>query len=228
MTEQELSDEQYALDHHTVRTSVADRLRSLMLRNQLQPGERLVQSELAERLGVSRTPVREALQQLATEGLVSLQPYKGAVVARLSLSDLEEMYSVRAALEGYAGYLAAQNITDQELDQLDALLRSMEKALEQRDVSTLMELNFQFNNTIYAASRQPLLHERAAASMRAANRYRRFHFSVEELAEVALAENREMLDALRKRDPEAVEKLTRIQLQRSVSTLREMVESRTE
>jgi DNA-binding GntR family transcriptional regulator len=226
MATQELSDEQYELYHQTMRVSVTDRLRSLILENHLQPGERLIQNELAEKLGVSRTPVREALQELASEGLVRLLPYKGAVVAEISLSDLEELYALRTALEGYSAYLAAQIITDKQLEELETCLCRMDTALEHGDVSTLTDLNFQFNSALFAASGQPLLCDETIRAMRAANRYRRFHFSVERLAAQGVAENRALLVTLRKRDPEAAEKLTRLQMRRSVASLRELVQPR--
>lgn len=207
-----------------MRVFVADHLRSLILSRQLLPGERLVQGELADKLGVSRTPIREALQDLASEGLVAFSSYKGASVAEPSLSDVEEIYAVRTALESYAGFLAAERITEDELEQLEALIHEMEVALEARaDTSELMDLNHRFNSTIYAASRQELLCDQAVRFMHLADMYRRIHFSVEQLAAEALAEHRQLLAALRKGDPEAVEKLTRIQVQRSVSSLREFI-----
>lgn len=222
MMTQQPSDDQYDLDHRTMRMSVTDRLRSLILENHLQPGARLVQSEIADKLGVSRTPVREALQELASEGLVRLLPYRGAVVSEVSLSDLEELYAVRTALEGYSLYLAAQIITDEQLEELETYLHRMQTALEQRDISTLMQLNFQFNSTLFAISDQPLLCEETIKAMRAANRYRRFHFSVERLAAEAISEHWDLLAVLRKRDPEAAERLTRQQMGRSIAALRDL------
>ena len=207
-----------------MRASVADELRSLILRRQLQPGERLRQTELAEQLGVSRTPIREALQDLASEGLVEISPYKGASVSELSLDDLEEVYSVRSALEGYAASLAAQHITEEELQKLESILSEMEDAIEQGELTNLMELNRQFNSTIYASSRQTLLYEQAMKFMDLANLYRRIHFSVDRLAADALAEHRVLLAALRNRDAEEVERLTRKEAKRSVSALRALFE----
>jgi DNA-binding GntR family transcriptional regulator len=208
-----------------MRVSVTDRLRSLILENHLPSGARLVQSEIADKLGVSRTPVREALQELASEGLVRLLPYRGAVVSEVSLADLEELYAVRIALEGYSVNLAAQLITDEQLEELETYLHRMHTALEQGEISTLMELNFQFNSALFAASKQSLLCEAAIKAMRAANRYRRFHFSVERLAAAAIAEHWELLAVLRKRDSEAAERLDRHQAARSIAALRELFQT---
>jgi DNA-binding GntR family transcriptional regulator len=206
-----------------MRVSVTDHLRSLILSRELKPGERLVQSELAERLGVSRTPIREALQKLASEGLVTFSPYKGATVAELSLADVEDIYSVRTALECHAGYLAAQRITAEELEQLETLLCEMEAAFEQGELLHMMELNRQFNSTLFSASQQPRLCELAVKYMHLADLYRRIHFSIERLAADCIVEHRQLLEALRGRDAGAVEALTRQQVARSVSALKDFI-----
>jgi len=208
-----------------MRLSVTDRLRSLILNRQLKPGERLRQDDLAAQLGVSRTPIREALHQLAAEGLVTFSPYRGAYVPKPSMTDLEAIYSVRTALEGYAGYLAAQLITDEEVEHLEAVLHQMEDRSAQGDLLELMELNRQFNTTLFAASRQPRLSDLAAEYMHMADAYRRVHLSVENLATQVVAEHREMLAALRQHDPGRVMSLTRDQLYRSVCVLKEFFDS---
>ena len=124
----EISQDGSQSTHRTAQESVATRLRHLILSRELRPGERLVQSKLAEQLGVSRTPIREALHSLESDGLVKLSPHKGASVADLSISDLENIYNIRIAIEGYGAYLAAQSITDEDLERLKALVRRMRKA----------------------------------------------------------------------------------------------------
>ena len=209
-----------------MRLSVTDRLRSLILSRQLKPGERLLQNELAANLGVSRTPLREALHKLASEGLVSFSPYKGAYVADLSLADLEAIYSIRTALECHAGYLAAQYITGEELEQLETVLLEMQERFDKGQLSRLMELNRRFNTTIFAASRQPRLCDLTVEYMHLADLFRWVHFSVERLAAECIAEHRELLEALRERDAEKVVRLTRAQIQWSVNALKEFFDSK--
>ncbi|MGH2627988.1 MAG: GntR family transcriptional regulator, partial [Anaerolineales bacterium] len=167
---------------HPSEPKVVHRLRHLILSRQLRPGERLVQSDLAEQLGVSRTPIREALHRLASDGLVTIAPHKGATVAKFLLSDLEEIYSVRIALEGYAAYLAAQHITDEDLAKLDRLLEEMEQAFQASDRARLLEVNRKFDTGIYAASRQPRLCELIVKHIELADLYRRLYFSLDNLA----------------------------------------------
>src|SRR3972149_642027 len=118
---------------NTTQESVAHRLRQLIVSRELRPGERIVQSELAEQFGVSRTPIREALHKLASDGLITLSPHKGASVADFSLSELEGIYSIRIAIEGCRAFLAAKRSTAQDLGELAALLNRMKEEFQEGD-----------------------------------------------------------------------------------------------
>jgi len=209
--------------HHSEPPSLAHRLRHLILSHQLRPGERLVQDDLATQFGVSRTPVREALHRLASDGLVTISPRKGATVAKFLLSDLEEIYSVRIALEGYAAYLAAQHVTDGELRKLDQLLAEMEQAFQDGDRARLLDVNRKFDTGIYAASRQPRLCDLIVKHIELADLYRRLYFSLDNLAAHTVAEHREILDALKRRDPEEAEHLSRLALEKTAAGLMEFI-----
>jgi DNA-binding GntR family transcriptional regulator len=204
---------------------VVDRLRALILSRHLKPGERLVQSELAERLGVSRTPVREALHKLAAEGLVTISHYKGASVAALSRAELEGIYSVRTALEGYAAFLAAQHLTDEDLDVLDALLLQMKEAYQAGDRVRLLEVNRQFYLCLYKAARQQRLYEMIINHLDLASLYRQIYFWIDHLAANTVAEHENLLRALRQRDAQKAEQLTRVYLHKTASGLIDFFES---
>jgi DNA-binding GntR family transcriptional regulator len=197
----------------TMPTSVADHVRAMILKRELLPGERLIQSELAERLGVSRTPVREALQKLAAEGLVTLSPYKGARVARLSVSHLEEIYHVRIAVESQLSYLAAQHITPEELDRMRALVEQMKEQLDAGELGNLLELNRQVNTILFYASRSKNLRDLAIEYMNLANLYRQVHFTTPERSQRILDDHEELLAALEEGDPETVYQVFRRQMQ---------------
>ena len=102
-----------------LRDVVFETLRDAIIKQVLKPGERLMEIQLADEMGVSRTPVREAIRKLELEGLVVMVPRKGAYVAGVSMKDIHEVYEVRAALEMLAVSLAAERITDEELDALE-------------------------------------------------------------------------------------------------------------
>ena len=198
---------------------VVDRLRALILSRAVRPGERLVQSELAEQLGVSRTPIREALQKLESDGLVTLSPHRGASVADLSLSELEGIYSVRIAIEGYGAFLAAQNITSKELEQLDTLLRAMKVVFEQGDRWRLLETNRQFYALLYAIADRPRLYELIMKHLDLASLYRQMAFAIDHYYRHTIADHEELLATFRQHDPEAAERLTRSQLQQTLVSL---------
>lgn len=203
--------------------SIAQCLRQMILSRQLMPGERLVEAELAQRFGVSRTPIREALRELVSDGLVILSPNKGASVAKFLLSDLEEIYAIRIALEGYAAHLAALHITDAELQRLDQLLCAMDQAFREGNRSRLLHVNREFDTTIYAASRQQRLYQLILKHIDLADLYRRLYFSLDHLASRTVAEHREILEALKRRDPQEAERLSRIALERTVAGLVEFI-----
>jgi DNA-binding GntR family transcriptional regulator len=210
------------LARQTMQESAVDHLRHLILSRQLQPGERLVQDELAGRLGVSRTPVREALHKLASEGLVTFSSYKGASVADFSLSELEDIYTVRSALESHAAYLAAQRITDEELEQLEVLLRQIEEAFQEKDFLHLLEVHHQFHASICTAAKRQRLCKLAIQHLELTDLYQRMALSLGRGAKNPVVEHEEMLETLRRRDADAACHLIRVHLQMTVSELLEL------
>lgn len=152
-------------------TAVADELRRLILSGEMPAGTRLRQVELAERFNVSTTPVREAFTALAREGLVRHDPQRGVVVFSPSPEDVRENYEIRIALEPLAAEIAARNISDDELRQLDDLLARMGKVKRQLDYQ---RLNREFHRTIYAAARRPRLLELIESLRDAFEAYIRF------------------------------------------------------
>jgi DNA-binding GntR family transcriptional regulator len=131
-------------------------LRNALLRQAIAPGQRLVEADLAQQLGVSRTPVREALARLVAEGLVVVLP-SGGMAARDTRSELADMYGLRQVLEGYAARLAAARIEPEELDRLSQLAHQMAVCIEDGALDHYVELNNAFHLQIAAASRSPRL-----------------------------------------------------------------------
>lgn len=113
-------------DHNTLVYEVTARLRNEILNGNLQEGEKLVQDEWAEKLNVSRTPIREALKQLEMEGLVKLTPRRGAIVTPITKEDIEEIYYMRSILEGIVVERSLPYLTDEDKQQLGEILREME------------------------------------------------------------------------------------------------------
>lgn len=129
----------------TVHTKVTRVLREAILRGDIPPGERLVQEELANSLGVSRMPVREALRKLEIEGLISIEPHRGAIVKSLNVEDIEEIYKLRSQFEKMAVEESVKNINDSVIKELERLVTQMENAKEAEE---FVEANIAFHNLL--------------------------------------------------------------------------------
>lgn len=137
--------------HQPLRSLVSDELRRLVITGELEPGTRLVEDRLAARLGVSRNPVREALQTLASEGFVELLPRRGAVVAQVTAEHAEELFDVRMALESLAARLAARNASPEAIAQLRDVLDKARIATDAGDLDGLAAYNTEFHQLVVTA-----------------------------------------------------------------------------
>jgi len=135
-----------------LRDVVFNTLRDAILTGKLVPGERLMENQLADKLGVSRTPVREALRMLELENLVELVPRKGAQVLDMSEKDITNILEVRSALEGLATSLACKKMSKEALQQLKNLEVDFEKAVADNDVEHFVDIDEDFHDLIFAAT----------------------------------------------------------------------------
>ena len=135
-----------------LRDVVFNTLRQAILKGELRPGERLMEIQLAQRLGVSRTPVREAIRKLELEGLVLMVPRKGAEVAEITVKDLEDVLEVRAALEELAAKIACDHITDEQLQELKRAAGDFKKVLDTDDLTSCVQADMRFHEIIYNAT----------------------------------------------------------------------------
>ena len=140
-----------------MRDSVREAIRELVIGGELRPGDRLVERQLAERLGVSRVPVREALRQLAHEGLVDERPTRGMVVRRLGDEDVEALFEVRAALESILCRRVVDTASDEGLDRLDEAVRRTDAALARSDRRAAVESNAAFHQVLVELAASPVL-----------------------------------------------------------------------
>jgi DNA-binding GntR family transcriptional regulator len=180
--------------------AVAQQLRALIVEGGIAAGQKLNERELAERLQVSRTPLREALKLLTAEGLVEHLPNRGATVVQLSADDVVHAFEVMAALEGLSGELACARITDTEIAELQALNFEMRAHHARRDLSAYYRVNAQIHRAINRAARNPVLaetYERLNARLQAL-RFRS-NFDADKW-DVAVREHDAMIEALLARD----------------------------
>ena len=141
----------------SMRDSAREAIRSLVIDGELRPGDRLVERQLAERLGVSRVPVREALRQLAHEGLAEERPTRGMVVRRLDVEDIEALFEVRGALERIICRHVVATAGEAGLERLDAAVRRTDEALARSDRLAAIESNAAFHELLVELAGSPVL-----------------------------------------------------------------------
>ena len=190
----------FQIARSTLPEAAAERLRTLIIEGELAPGARLNERELSERLGVSRTPLREAFRMLAADGLLVQLPNRGAQVVALSADDVRHAFEVMASLEGLSGELAAARATNRDVADLRALQAEMEEAHARHDLPGYYRVNRAIHERINAIAGNPILTQtfRTLNTRLHALRFR--SNLVRGKWDQAVAEHRDMIDALAARD----------------------------
>ena len=183
-----------------LRDVVFNTLREAILRGDLVPGERLLEVKLAKRLGVSRTPIREAIRKLELEGLVNMIPRKGAEVARISEKSLKDVLEVRRALEELAVEMACNRIEPEKIDELEIAHRQFKEALESNDVTHIAERDVKFHEIIYEATDNQKLVQMINNLREYMYRYRVEYIKDKEKRIILIEEHKDILEALRTHD----------------------------
>lgn len=180
-----------------LRDVVFNTLRQAILRGELAPGERLMEIQLAERLGVSRTPIREAIRKLELEGLVLMIPRKGAEVANISETSLREVLEVRRSLEELAIELACQRITEEELRELELAENVFAEAIRKGDIMTIAESDERYHDVIYQATENSRLVQILSNLREQMYRYRLEYIKDADKRQILIVEHEHILRALK-------------------------------
>lgn len=189
-------------DYLPLRDVVFKTLRDAILNSDLEPGERLLENKLADELGVSRTPIREALRMLELENLVELIPRRGAQVLGVSKSDVMHILEIRTALEGLATTLACKRISTYGLGGLRAAGDIFEEAVASGDRNRIIEADESFHDIIFASTENPRLIQMYENLRVQLYRYRMAHVKLEQSVSVVLDHHREILKAIEDGDVE--------------------------
>lgn len=211
-----------------LRDVVFDTLREAIINGILRPGERLMEIQLAEELGVSRTPVREAIRKLEREGFVVMVPRKGAFVAGISLKDIADVFEVRAALEALTAGLAAERITDEELEELERILVRKAEIIEESDVERFLESDTTFHDTLYRASRNQRLIQILNNLQDEIQRFRAVSLAYPGRLRKTLEEHRKIVEAVAERDVERAQAMAWRHIENAENSLLEAVRGRQE
>jgi len=196
-------------ENKSLSDQVLDNIKEAIIRGDLKEGSRLRETHLAQAIGISRTPVREAMFRLEKEGLLSRLPRGGYVVASLSEQEIEETFGIRSVLESYAARLATIRYRDNELQPLREQVEKFERYLKRGDTEKLLEINTQFHDLLYSLSRSPKLIRMINELKDQIYRLRRMILKEVELAKISNKDHREMLRAMEDREPDRVERLVR-------------------
>ena len=195
-----------------LRDVVFNTLRRAILKGELKPGERLMEITLADKLGVSRTPIREAIRKLELEGLVVMAPRKGAKVASITERDLNDVLEVRKGMEVLAISLACKRITGEELEKLETIEQSFQKLIESGNLTELAEMDVKFHDTIYQATNNQRL-----VQLLNNLREQMYRYHMEYLKDIAVRrtlaeEHKAICRALRERDEQQAEEYVSIHI----------------
>lgn len=210
-------------DKFSLRGRVFHKMREDILRGRYKQNEAMKELQISKELGVSRTPVREALRQLELEGLVTIIPNKGAVVTGINAKDISDIYAIRSMIEGLSAKWAASNITEEQLDELEEIVYLSEFHLKKGHIDQLYELDTRFHEMLYEASASKILRHVLSDFHHYVQRVRKTSLSSEERAVKSINEHKAILEALRKGDGEEASALTNVHVR---NTSRNVIEKR--
>lgn len=198
---------------------VFSKLEEEILSGELVRGTALGEIALAKRLGVSRTPIRGALHRLAEEGLIEILPNRGATVIGINIDDLIDIYRIRSRLEGLASALAAERITEKELETLTETVELVEFYISKNDTEHIKELDTVFHSVIYKASGSRFLSGTLSELHRKIKSYRKRSLAVPGRLSVSAEEHREILEAIKAHDAKKADTLTSLHVQRALENM---------
>ena len=187
-----------------LRDVVFHTLREAILKGELKPGERLMELQLASKLGVSRTPIREAIRMLELEGLAVTMPRKGAEVAKMTEKDMEDVLQIRKALDELAVGLACDNMGEGELKDLFVALKNFEESTRSGDVKQIAQADVEFHDAIYHAADNPKLVNMLNNLREQMYRYRVEYLKNESVYPRLVQEHQEIYEGLKRKDKETV------------------------
>ena len=206
-----------------LRDSVFNTLREAILRGDLVPGERLMELQLAAKLGVSRTPIREAIRMLEREGLAITIPRKGAIVAGMTEKDMQDVLEIREALEELSVQVACDKITDEEVAKLRENMENFETSLKSGDIKRMAEADVEFHDVIYQATDNPKLINMLNNLREQMYRYRVEYLKNPSNHEQLLREHEAIYRGIMAKDKDAVTEMIRKHISNQVDVVKNII-----
>jgi len=205
--------------YQPLRETVCAALRDAIKRGILEPGERLMEVQLAEELGISRTPVREAIRKLEQEGYVIMMPRRGTYVSDVSVKDVKEIFEIRSALESLAISLATMRIEPEELEKLQTLLEEIGGHIENNDIEKIVATDVEFHGLLYQVSRNERLVTIISNLKEQLARFRTLSMSYPGRLQETLAEHRAMVEAIAAGDVDLAREAAERHMEQAEETL---------
>lgn len=202
-----------------LRDVVFNTLRNAILMGDIEPGERLMEVKLAEKLGVSRTPIREAIRMLELEGLVEMAPRKGAQVAKITKEDIKDVLEVRKVLEDLAIDLACDNIDAQEIKKLEENVVRFQNAIKKNDIKEIAVIDVEFHEIIYVSTKNRRLIQILSNLREQMYRYRFEYIKDKETREVLVKEHKTIVEALKNKNKQGGKDAIKKHLDRQENTI---------
>lgn len=202
-----------------LRELVCENIRQAIIDGTFSPGERLMEIQLADEMGVSRTPVREAIRKLELEGFVVMIPRRGTYVADISIKDITEIYEIRTCLDTLAAGLAAERITDEELEALNRLLVEIGQHITDNNMEKIVEADTAFHDILYQASRNERLRSIINNLREQLTGIRGRSMSYPGRLIETMEEHRTLVDSIAARDSERAQEAARVHIENAEHTL---------
>jgi len=199
----------------TLRERIVDFIKDSVVSGRLKPGERVPEQEIAENLGISRTPIREAFRQLESEGFISVTPRKGAVVSPITDKDVSEFYAIKSLLEGFAARTACPKLAQKDIKKLESLNAQMARCAEKNDVKGFFKLDNQFHDIFLKACGNEKLCAMVYQLVQQFERFRVTALSVPGRMNDSVRQHRDIIEAFRDSNVALVESLVMANAEKS-------------
>lgn len=208
-------------NHRPLREIVYEELKLLILTGKISPGMRLMEEELAEDMGVSRTPIREAIRKLEKEGLITIEPRRGAYVSQISTKDMVEILEVRQNMEGLAAELAAQRMSEEDKEKLRNIAKAYEDAVAAGDMAEMIRCDTTFHHIIVEATQNKILIQMVEQLQEMVLRFRYVYYDNFKRAEQMLSEHQAIYEAIAGGNTEVARESANVHIDRLKSLILE-------
>ena len=212
------------IEKKTLHEEIANNLRELIMSGELHEGDKIKEDELCSSMGISKTPLREALRVLSVEGLIKLVPNRGSFVSTPTFEEIREMFDVMSVLEGICARAAAEKMSAKDLAALEKLHDRLENNFKRRAQREYIRINNQFHSFVQELAGNRTLNQIVNGLRQKILIYRYQSLNLPERFEQSIQEHRDLIEAFRKKDPKKVETLMRRHLKKQCDALEKLAE----